>query len=36
MTLAPSVIMLAMIAAARAYRLDAATHQRIVQELSNA
>ena len=36
MTLAPALIMLVMIAAARAYRLDAATHQRIVQELSNA
>ncbi len=36
MTLAPALIMLAMIAAARAYRLDAATHQRIVQELSGA
>jgi sugar (glycoside-pentoside-hexuronide) transporter len=36
MTLAPALIMLVMVAAARAYRLDAATHQRIVQELSNA
>lgn len=36
MTLAPALIMLVLIIAARAYRLDAATHQRIVQELSNA
>ena len=36
MTLAPAVIMLVLIIAARAYRLDADAHQRIVQELSGA
>jgi sugar (glycoside-pentoside-hexuronide) transporter len=36
MTLAPAFIMLVLIIAARAYRLDAATHRRIVQELSGA
>jgi GPH family glycoside/pentoside/hexuronide:cation symporter len=35
MTLVPAGIMVVMIFAARAYRLDEATHQKIVQELSN-